>query len=267
MQIKRFEAADMTEALRMVKREFGDEAVILSAREVRPRGFFSALKKKHVEITAATDYPTEDATPEDEFTGLLAQQLDEIASTDRVSLSTPKPVASLSTRRPSRFRSLTAHDEKALKGSDNHGASKEREAVRTTHSPAMAATQRQGPRLPAKENGHLRGNQTENNPGHRYTQPFYACRNHRSIVALVGPSGAGKSTAAAKLAWHCRVSRKQKVGLISLDRFRMAANSLLERFAQIVGLPFYVVHNTDQLQAALSALSAVDTVLIDTPGS
>jgi hypothetical protein len=57
MQIKRFEADDMTEALRLVKREFGDDAVILSAKEVRPGGFFSALRKKSVEITAATDYP------------------------------------------------------------------------------------------------------------------------------------------------------------------------------------------------------------------
>jgi flagellar biosynthesis protein FlhF len=60
MQIKRFEAADMTEALRLVKREFGDNAVILSAKEVRPGGFFSALRKKSVEITAATDYPVND---------------------------------------------------------------------------------------------------------------------------------------------------------------------------------------------------------------
>jgi flagellar biosynthesis protein FlhF len=60
MQIKRFEAADMTEALRMVKREFGADAVILSAREVRSGGFLGALRKKRVEITAAADYSTQD---------------------------------------------------------------------------------------------------------------------------------------------------------------------------------------------------------------
>jgi flagellar biosynthesis protein FlhF len=35
MKIKRFEASDMAEALRMVKKEFGEEAVILSARADR----------------------------------------------------------------------------------------------------------------------------------------------------------------------------------------------------------------------------------------
>jgi flagellar biosynthesis GTPase FlhF len=67
MQIKRFEADDMTEALRLVKRECGDEAVILSAKEVRPGGFFSALRKKRVEITAATDYPMNHARESDRF--------------------------------------------------------------------------------------------------------------------------------------------------------------------------------------------------------
>ena len=76
MQIKRFEAVDMTEALRMVKREFGDDAVILSVKEIRSGGFFSALRKKSVEITAATDYPVDDARDSNEFSGLLSKQLD-----------------------------------------------------------------------------------------------------------------------------------------------------------------------------------------------
>jgi flagellar biosynthesis GTPase FlhF len=34
MQIKRFEAPTMTEALRLIKKEFGPDAVILSARSL-----------------------------------------------------------------------------------------------------------------------------------------------------------------------------------------------------------------------------------------
>ena len=89
MQIKRFEAADMTEALRLVKREFGDDAVILSAKEVRPGGFFSALRKKSVEITAATDYPVDKGGKRNDFSGLLSKHLNTDAETDRVSLSSP----------------------------------------------------------------------------------------------------------------------------------------------------------------------------------
>ena len=43
MQIKRFEAKTMTAALKMVKDEFGPNAVILTARSLRSgRGIFSA---------------------------------------------------------------------------------------------------------------------------------------------------------------------------------------------------------------------------------
>ena len=56
MQIKRFEAKNMTEALRLIKKELGTEAVILSARSLkRESGIFGTLKKNGVEITAATD--------------------------------------------------------------------------------------------------------------------------------------------------------------------------------------------------------------------
>jgi len=56
MQIKRFEAQDMTEALRKVKKEFGPDAVILSAKSIRNNsGIFSLIKHPGVEVTAATD--------------------------------------------------------------------------------------------------------------------------------------------------------------------------------------------------------------------
>ena len=56
MQIKRFEAKDMTTALRRIKEELGPEAVILSARSKRKgTGFFGSLKYAGVEVSAAID--------------------------------------------------------------------------------------------------------------------------------------------------------------------------------------------------------------------
>ena len=56
MQIKRFEAKTMTAALKMVKDEFGPDAVILTARSLRSgRGIFGAGAPAGVEVTAAKD--------------------------------------------------------------------------------------------------------------------------------------------------------------------------------------------------------------------
>jgi len=56
MQIKRFEARNMSEALKMIKKEFGEEAVILSARNNRTgRSIFGRNRTKGVVVTAAID--------------------------------------------------------------------------------------------------------------------------------------------------------------------------------------------------------------------
>ena len=70
MQIKRFEAENMTAALRLVKQEFGSEAVILSARSLeKKKGVFWPIKRPGVEVTAAKDisYPETEKTSSDKI--------------------------------------------------------------------------------------------------------------------------------------------------------------------------------------------------------
>src|SRR5210317_361007 len=56
MQIKRFEAKNMTSALRLIKDELGPDAVILSARSLRKgKGIFGSMKYAGVEVSAAID--------------------------------------------------------------------------------------------------------------------------------------------------------------------------------------------------------------------
>ena len=57
MEVKRFKAATMKEALDMVKRELGDEAVILKSEKVAHKGLFDLVKKDMIEIVAAVDVP------------------------------------------------------------------------------------------------------------------------------------------------------------------------------------------------------------------
>ncbi len=261
MQIKRFEAADMTEALRLVKREFGDDAVILSAKEVRPGGFFSALRKKSVEITAATDYPVDKGGKSNDFSGLLSNHLNTDAETDRVSLSSPLqpplPVAR-------RFRAI----------SHPHPASEEQHPPmdRSAPKPAQGAI---SPGVKSHTETTCGGGAGERSMAGAFrnaqseppiAEPFYRHPSAQQVIALVGPCGAGKSTTLAKLAWHCQVVEKKRIGLISLDRFRIGANAMLERVARIMNLPLRVVRGAEQLQSAISDLTDADVILIDTPG-
>jgi flagellar biosynthesis protein FlhF len=86
------------------------------------------------------------------------------------------------------------------------------------------------------------------------------------VVALIGPTGVGKTTTLAKLAANLKLREKHKVGLITLDTYRIAAVDQLKRYADIIGSPLKVVNNAEDLKAAIAEMGDCDFVLIDTAG-
>src|SRR3989304_3993718 len=57
MQIKRYEAVDMQEALKLVKGELGPDAVILSTKQIKKdNGVFGMFSRQVIEVVAARDY-------------------------------------------------------------------------------------------------------------------------------------------------------------------------------------------------------------------
>lgn len=55
MKIKKYEAYDMAEAMRMIKQDLGPEAVILSTKKVVRNNGFGLFAKPFIEVTAAVD--------------------------------------------------------------------------------------------------------------------------------------------------------------------------------------------------------------------
>jgi flagellar biosynthesis protein FlhF len=58
MQVKKFQAESMPEALKMVKAEFGLDAMILNSREERRKGILGFFRKPYVEVTASIGRPS-----------------------------------------------------------------------------------------------------------------------------------------------------------------------------------------------------------------
>ncbi len=86
------------------------------------------------------------------------------------------------------------------------------------------------------------------------------------VVALIGPTGVGKTTTIAKLAAHLKLREKHRVGLITIDTYRIAAIDQLRKYAEIIGSPLKVVGSPEDLREALVTMSDCDFVLIDTAG-
>ncbi len=100
----------------------------------------------------------------------------------------------------------------------------------------------------------------------RIGSPIRTQPGDRRIVALVGPTGVGKTTTVAKLAAGFRIEARRRVGLLTIDTFRIAAVQQLKAYAEIMDLPMEVVEKPEQMRPALERLGDVDLVLIDTAG-
>ena len=85
-------------------------------------------------------------------------------------------------------------------------------------------------------------------------------------IALVGPTGAGKTTTAAKLAVKRGMFGAARPGLLTLDTYRVGGMEQLATYAELADVPFEVVYDAREIDAAMKRLSSCDVVIIDTPG-
>jgi flagellar biosynthesis protein FlhF len=91
----------------------------------------------------------------------------------------------------------------------------------------------------------------------------------KKIMMFVGPTGVGKTTTIAKLAarYVFKKEKKYRVGIITLDTYRIGALEQLMTYARMMKLPIEAVVDQDDFNEALYRLRNDDIILIDTVGS
>lgn len=85
-------------------------------------------------------------------------------------------------------------------------------------------------------------------------------------ISLIGPTGVGKTTTLAKIAAHYLSRFGGRIGLITIDTYRIAAVEQLKVYCEIMRLPLEVVIKPQELEQALEKYRHFDLVLIDTAG-
>ena len=91
----------------------------------------------------------------------------------------------------------------------------------------------------------------------------------KKIMMFVGPTGVGKTTTIAKLAarFAFKKQKKYKVGIITLDTYRIGAVEQLMTYARMMKLSIEAVVDPTDFIEALNRLRNNDIILIDTVGS
>jgi len=91
-------------------------------------------------------------------------------------------------------------------------------------------------------------------------------RGKQKIVAVVGPTGVGKTTCIAKLAAISKILNNLKIGIISIDTYRLGAIDQLRIFSEVSNIDMLVAYEPSEMPALIKKFSDKDLIFIDTAG-
>ena len=255
-----YRAGTLREALGRVRRDLGGSALILGTREVRRRRLFGRGSRDLIEVTAAPESP--ETTPNEPPTiaipatrpgprldprlGRLHAAVDDLSRSgafEHLLLDVPTSMAPTYGRLVEAevpeglARRLVRHVLDAVEPDECHRPDAIEDALRRAVALCL-------PTAP----------------------PMAAVPGMRRVVALVGPTGVGKTTTVAKLAANTKLGLGLRVGLLTVDTYRIAAVEQLRTYAEIIDLPLAVADAPDRMRGALDDLGPLDLALIDTAG-
>jgi len=87
----------------------------------------------------------------------------------------------------------------------------------------------------------------------------------QEVVLLTGPSGSGKTTLAAKIAAHFSL-KGVSVAFMSTDTERIGGLSVLQTYADVLGVPLIPLRSRSDITSALIQTKAARLLLVDTEG-
>ncbi|AIR90089.1 flagellar biosynthesis protein FlhF [Pseudomonas cremoricolorata] len=304
MQVKRFFAADMRQAMKLVRDELGADAAIIGNRRIAGG----------VELTAALDYKPSALAPrvpnvalEEELRKTQSRivtaqaELSSRNDTDEgnrqlfagLSLTASEPLVEPHTEAPaSAPAAAPAAVDPRLFDAMRAELSGLRELLEVQLG-SLAWSQLQGSK-PQQANAwrrlqriglsgalahELLGMTAEiDDPRHawrmvlahlarRIDVPDVEPIEQGGVIALVGPAGMGKTTTLAKLAARYVLKYgSSSLALVSMDSFRIGAQEQLKTLGRILNVPVTYVDPGESLAQALEPLLRKRVVLIDTAG-
>lgn len=85
------------------------------------------------------------------------------------------------------------------------------------------------------------------------------------IVLLAGPTGVGKTVTLVKMAAHLAAMRQKSMRFISVDRYKVGADSQLKEYCDLMQTPFYPINKQEDFFEILDR-EETDYTFIDTAG-
>lgn len=282
MKLKTFQGKTMATALAEVKKRFGRDAIILNTRTLTKGGLLGFGGQQLVEITAA---PSDTDLPLPYLRGRVEKRSGEARRAEGVAVPTSGRANPATSHLPDGLASEIGALKRLV-----HDLVRQQRGSQTADVPselydtylkliehevaekiAEQLVQRVRNALPSDKLGTASAVRCELAKALKGMLPVsgpvrVAPAGEPTIIALVGPTGVGKTTTVAKLAANFCLRDRRKVGLITIDTYRIAAVEQLRTYAQIINVPLEVAMTPPELRAAVARMRDRDVILIDTAG-
>jgi len=284
--MKKFIAPNMKEGIAQMRKELGEDAVILSTRNVKVDGsddiieIIAALDDQLVshaaELHDAPVNPPKSTAKQQKLTATkkIPAQLPEKKAEpkeDTDSLNTTAAllqlrndirdikdaVSSLSVALPYRYAAMLSDASKHLYTLLRTSDFSDDEALRIT---GLAAAQscNNSKQIPSAARTIISSDLT--------VFPALEMRQPVTTVAFIGTTGGGKTTTITKLAAICKLLFKANILIVSADTYKVGGAEQLQTFASIAGIPFLTAYNSQELRQIIKQESKRDFIFIDTVG-
>ncbi len=291
MIVKTYKAKDMREAISKIKKDLGEDAIIISSKKVKQGSFFSFFKKEFLEVTAAVD--DKPVKREDSFSNLI----------NTYSSQTPKGTAKKTRMDTGEFEDRIKKLESLIlnAGEDNiknivQGIKYDLDDLKNALHYSKKNDDIDLSKLPVGIHKYFSymceiGINSKyafklsialyNNINKERLMDDEYVKEYLSIVlsqffklsvpkkkgiVLIGPTGVGKTTTLAKLSAIYKLKLNKKVGIITTDTYRIGAVDQLLSYAKIMDIPAIVSITKDDFAAAFKDFGDMDYIFIDTVG-
>lgn len=274
MKIRKYEGFNEKEAMLKVKEELGKEALIVSIKNIKPKGIYKLFKKPYVEVTAALD----DRSVLDE------QEIEPIIPGKIKNINTPTMAIDEIEENKEYFERFKTIVDKLPDESIKEEKEVEEE-YEVTNSSVIKVVYEQLIENEVREeivNQLTQGVEQLSNGEQEEVIDVISVvykrilkllsdnetlhKDRKNRVFFVGPTGVGKTTTIAKIASYFTLNLGKKVALITSDTYRIAAVEQLRTYANILNIPIKVVYSGEELAEAIEYYADKDLVLIDTAG-
>ncbi|KAF2959622.1 MULTISPECIES: flagellar biosynthesis protein FlhF [unclassified Thermotoga] len=259
MKIKKYVAESIREAMIMIRRELGENAVILSSRRIKKGGFFGIGGRTYFEVTAAVEEERE----KEENTSYRLQEI--LVKNRQISNDNIKGEFDEIKRTINEIKQMLVTEK--------------RQTLPEGLSKILYGMEKQEilPEIRYKLIDFLRMKFGDLDPNSNETFKILSEQFANLVktnapdfknakVLFVGTTGVGKTTSLAKLAARFKIDEKKRVAILTLDTYRIAAAEQLKIYADIMDIPMKIAYTPKEAEYEMMALKDYDIVLVDTAG-